>query len=59
LHLGKIHRAVMFMDLHRVSPAQRNLGTIFAAEIGEIPLPANRAPRSGRGGADFRLVIGP
>ena len=45
LHLGKIYRAMMFMDLHRISSAQRDLGTIFTAEIGKVPPLAHRALR--------------
>ena len=47
LHLGKIDRPMVFMDLHRVAAAQRDLRTIFPAEIGKIPLLANGAPRPG------------
>src|ERR1700733_13008715 len=43
LHLGKIYRAMMFMDLHRIPPAQRDLGTILSAQVGKIPPLANGA----------------
>jgi hypothetical protein len=41
LHGGEIDWPVMLMDLYRVSPAERDMGSAFAAQVGEIPLAAN------------------
>src|SRR5580704_9942883 len=59
LHLGKVNRAMMFMDLHRIPAAQRDLGTVFSPQISKVTLLADWALRPGSGGADFGLVIGP
>src|SRR5271156_4016742 len=59
LHLGKVNWAMMFMDLHRVPPAKRDLGAVLSPKMGKVPQLANRASRSGGGGVDLGLVVGP
>src|SRR5580704_12784177 len=53
LHLGKVDRPVMLMDLYRIPPAQGDLGTILSPQEGKIPLLANRALRLRPGRVDF------
>ena len=42
-HLGKVNRPIVFMDLHRIPAAQRDLRTVLSPKKGKIPLLAYSA----------------
>src|SRR5262245_48127719 len=58
-HLGKVYRTRALMDLHRVSPAQRDLRAAFAGEVGKLPPATGLAPRTRLVRGDLRMFVPP
>src|SRR5882724_2757234 len=58
-HLNEVHRALLLVNLHGISAAERDMGAPFSGQVDEVSLAAGAASGERPGRGNLRALVSP